>query len=372
MSDRVPAEVFPPGEFLRDTLEDRGWTQTEFAGIIGRPVRVINEIIAAKRSITPETARELAAALGTSAQYWMNLESAYQLSRTPVADERIVRESELRRRFPIREMMKRGWIGSSQSYDKIEEETFAYFNLKAVNDPIVFPHAARRNYQEDISELQWAWIFRVRQLAEAFRGPKYREEKLRGAVADLEALMTEPEEIRHVPRILHDCGVRLVIVEPIPGSEIHGVCFWIDDSAPVIGLTLKWDFIDRFWFNLRHEIEHVLRGDAKNGLITDNFEETPGADEAECERRANAEAAEFCVPQASLSNFIARHHPMYSTQNFIGFSRIVGRHPGIVAGQLQRRIGRNDLFKKYQARVRQIIIQTALTDGYGKTGPVDL
>ena len=35
MSDRIPAEVFPPGEFLNDELEARGWTQTEFAEIIG-------------------------------------------------------------------------------------------------------------------------------------------------------------------------------------------------------------------------------------------------------------------------------------------------------------------------------------------------
>ena len=65
MSDRAPAEVFPPGEFLQDELAARGWTQTEFAEIIGRPTRVVNEIIAGKRSISPETARDLAAGLGT-------------------------------------------------------------------------------------------------------------------------------------------------------------------------------------------------------------------------------------------------------------------------------------------------------------------
>lgn len=79
MDDRVVAEVFPPGEFLRDELEARGWTQTEFAEIIGRPTRLVNEIIAAKRGITPDTAKEIAAALGTSAQFWMNLETTYQL-----------------------------------------------------------------------------------------------------------------------------------------------------------------------------------------------------------------------------------------------------------------------------------------------------
>lgn len=152
MSERYPAEVFPPGEFLRDILEHRGWTQTEFAEIIGRPTRVVNEIIAAKRSVTPETARELAAAIGTSAQYWLNLESAYQLARTPPADERIAREASLRARFPVREMMKRGWIPQGNDPGQTEKDVLEFFELRAANDPIRFSHAARRNYEDDISE----------------------------------------------------------------------------------------------------------------------------------------------------------------------------------------------------------------------------
>ena len=54
------AEIFPPGEMLKDELEARNWSQTEFAEIIGRPVRLINEIIAGKKAITPETAVQLA------------------------------------------------------------------------------------------------------------------------------------------------------------------------------------------------------------------------------------------------------------------------------------------------------------------------
>ena len=90
----------------------------------------------------------------------------------------------------------------------------------------------------------------------------------------LEKLTTEPENVRHVPRALAECGVRLVIVEPIPGSKIDGVCFWIDNEEPVIGLSLKSDFIDKFWFNLWHEISHVLRGDGKEDIVIDDFERT--------------------------------------------------------------------------------------------------
>jgi HTH-type transcriptional regulator/antitoxin HigA len=83
MTKRIPAEVFPPGEYLQDELDERGWTQTEFAEIIGCPTSLVDEIIAGKRGITPETAKEFAAVLGTSAEYWMNLEAAYQLFKVP-------------------------------------------------------------------------------------------------------------------------------------------------------------------------------------------------------------------------------------------------------------------------------------------------
>jgi HTH-type transcriptional regulator/antitoxin HigA len=80
------AEVFPPGEFLREELEARNWSQTELAEIIGRPVRLINEIIAGKKAITPETAIQLGESLGTGPEVWMNLESQYQLSKVRIAD----------------------------------------------------------------------------------------------------------------------------------------------------------------------------------------------------------------------------------------------------------------------------------------------
>ncbi|OXE35592.1 MAG: addiction module antidote protein [Phenylobacterium zucineum] len=370
MTNRVPAEVFPPGEFLRDALEDRGWNQTEFSEIIGRPPRVVNEIIAAKRSVTPETAQEFAAALGTSAQYWLNLESAYQLSKVLPADERIARVAALRERFPVRQMIQRGWIAQSNDNTEVAASVLRFFELKTLDDPIVFSHAARARRVER-SELQWAWIFRVKQLAAAFKVPRFSAERLLAAMTDLERLMTEPEEIRHVPKILAECGVRLIVVEPIPGSEIQGVCFWLE-GQPVVGLTLKGDYIDRFWFNLRHELEHVLNGDGQDDPITDEFNESSGGERDPCEVAADAAAAEFCVPQAQLNNFVARHDPAYSHLNFLGFSRLMRRHPGIVAGQLQRKINRPELFKKYQVRVRPIIAAAALTDGYGQALPTDI
>lgn len=371
MTNRIPAETFPPGEFLRDELEARGWTQTEFAEIIARPQRLVNEIIAGKRGVTPDTARALSAALGTSAQFWMNLETTYQLSKTAPALASIARAARLREHFPVREIIKRGWIESSENYEVLEQRVLDFFEQESVDQEIKFSHAARRNHEKKLSGIQLALLFRVRQLATTLSVPDYSKKTLHSALSDLELLMAEPVEIRHVSRILAEAGVRFVIVEPVPGSKIEGVCFWTNgNKAPVIGLTLRFGRIDNFWFNLRHEIEHVLNGDGKSGVIVDDTDILTGVDDLpEEERVANEAAANFCVPVNKMNDFVARLDPMYSTTNFIGFSKILNRHPGIVAGQLQKRTGRWDLFKKFQVNVRQIITQSTLTDGYGYAVP---
>ena len=81
MSQRSPAEVFPPEEFIRDELEARGWTQADLAEILGSPPKAVGEILMGQRAITPETATGLGEAFGVDPRFWMDLESAYRLSK---------------------------------------------------------------------------------------------------------------------------------------------------------------------------------------------------------------------------------------------------------------------------------------------------
>lgn len=77
--NRIPTH---PGEvLLEEFLNPLGITQVSFAGHIGVPVQRINEIVRGKRGITPETAWLFAGALGTSPEFWLNLQSNYDLAR---------------------------------------------------------------------------------------------------------------------------------------------------------------------------------------------------------------------------------------------------------------------------------------------------
>lgn len=369
----APAEVFPPGVYLKEEIEARGWIQSEFAEIIGKPPAMVNQIILGKRAITPETAQVIAAALGTSAELWLNLEAAHQIyNKTAAASPRIRIEAAVREKFPVREMIKRGWIEKGESPEVLTARVLAFYEIESLDETPRFRYAAKKiagknaepeNF-DDLTPLQRAWLFRVKQVAETMVIPRYSEQALRDAMPDLQSLMSAPEETRHIPALLEKCGVRFVIVEPFAGSGIDGVCFWLngDQWQPVIGMSLRYDRIDNFWFVLRHEIEHVLQ---KHAMVDIELDEA-AVNVPEQERDATKASLEFAVPKVEMDDFIARKQPVFSERNVSGFAARLGVHPGIVVGQLQHRLNRFNLLRTHLVGIRDILTASAVTDGYGK------
>lgn len=78
---RVESDVaIPPGELLAEELEARGMTQRDLAMRMGRPPKVISEIVRGRKAITPRTAIEIEEALGIAATIWVGLEAQYRLA----------------------------------------------------------------------------------------------------------------------------------------------------------------------------------------------------------------------------------------------------------------------------------------------------
>jgi len=375
MNERVPAEVFSPGEYLSDELQARGWSQVDFADIIGRPAPVVNQIITGKRSITPEIAKLIAAALDTSPMVWLNLEAAYRLHTDDVpVSSRIARHARLRGKFAVREMVKRGWIDGSEDPGELERQVLSFFNISEIDETPKLAHAAKKmtkpGYPETLNAAQRAWLFRVKQIAAAMPTAAYSESALREAVPTLRKLLLSPEGVSEVPKVLAKCGVRYVIVEHVASSKIDGVTFWLDAKSPVIGMSLRLDKIDNFWFVLRHEIEHVLRKHGREEAIIDSDSESPAVGVSDEEQLANEAGADFCVPEAEMSDFILRHNPLFSEDKILNFAWRMQVHPGLVVGQLQRRTQRWKLFHRHLAKIRHLVITVAMTDGYGQLVPI--
>lgn len=77
--NRIPTH---PGEILlEEFLVPMNVSQVAFAAHIGVPTQRVNEIVRGKRGVTPETAWLFAEALGTSPEFWLNLQTNYDLVR---------------------------------------------------------------------------------------------------------------------------------------------------------------------------------------------------------------------------------------------------------------------------------------------------
>lgn len=82
MKTKTPVNGLPaihPGEFLRETLEDMAMTQSAFAEAIGISPMRVSHLLRGDRPVTAELALRLGRALSQTPQYWLNLQSAYDL-----------------------------------------------------------------------------------------------------------------------------------------------------------------------------------------------------------------------------------------------------------------------------------------------------
>lgn len=378
MEDRRPVEVFPPGDFIKDELEERGWTQSDLADIIGRSVALVSDIIAKKRGITPETAKVLGEAFGTSAQFWLNLESMYQLSLVSNEDNHVARRARLYTRAPIKDMIKRGWLEPSTNIEVVEKRLLDFFEIRSLDkDAQFWAYAARKSTSyRAITPAQNAWLFRAKRIAKAVPVKNFSQAAFKEAIERLRPLLYDVEEIRHVPRILADAGIRFLVVEPLPHTRIDGGCFWLDGS-PVVVVSLRFDRVDCFWHTVFHELGHAKNRDGiKNASLdvdlTDGGE-TPVDQKPEYEQEADRFAVETLVPQKKLNDFIAGVHPLYSRLKIMGFAKENHVHPGIVVGQLQ--YSKKITYASHRdmlVKVRSIVTQSALTDGWGCSLPVAL
>lgn len=372
MNARLPAEVFAPGDFLKEELEARGWSQAEFADILGRPPRVVSEIISGKRSITPETAQGLASALGTSAQLWMNLETSYQLSKTRGEDQLVKRRAALYSAFPVKEMLKRGWVEHSQSIDVLEKRFLDFFAIKVIEEVPGFAHAAKRNTYTGASILQLAWLNRARQIALATDAGRFTDAGIKTAIEQIKQYREYVDSVRHIPPTLAKAGVRLVVVEQLPGAKMDGACFWLDATKPVIVLSLRYGRLDNFWHTLFHELDHVAHGEGKTfEIVEEVITDTPWDKLPPNERRANDNAANHCVPQIELEGFIARVNPLFSKAQIIGFARRIQVHPALVIGQLQRRgLIPYSFHREFLVSMREPLLASVLADGFKNKLPI--
>lgn len=371
-----------PGQYLKALIEERGWTQKTLAVILGIDETLLNKMANDNRNLDAKTALLLGEVFEVEPEGFLHLQKEYELAKAKIEmrpDASRAKRAKLYGGLPISEMITRGWIAaeSIRNTSQVEESLVKFFKADSIDNIEFLPHAARKTTTfAPVTPTQLAWLYRVKEISEDMLVGKYSHQSVKAAVEKLKKLLQSAEEIRKVPRILAEAGIRFLLVESLPSSKIDGACLWLDKKYPVIAMTLRYDRIDNFWFVLRHELEHVMQGHGVEKIIIDTElegERASGSEHiAEEERIANMASAEFCVPQAKLNSFIARKSPFFKEADIIGFANTIHVHPGIIAGQLQHKTGRYDRFRGHLVKVRHIVSQGALVDGWGDIAPVDM
>jgi len=328
MSERmVPFKLVTPGETLKWALDNRGWSQKDLAEVMHRPHQMINEIIAGKKRITAETARELAVALDTDPEFWMNLEISYQLHKAyKEKEESQIRERSLLKAYQANLLQKLGWIKRTVTISVLK--TFLGF------DPLEGTASLAVNFhyslvKEPQLEPLLAWVARVKTLA-GFADVS-KEITLDKGIDQLLALTNDSDSLPKVKMILGKTGIALIFVPHLPHTYLDGAVLHVG-KKPVIALTLRYKTIDCFWFTLMHELAHIFLKHKKE--IFDDTKDYSG-DNAD-EIAANKLAGEWLIPFKEYDIFKKTLFlERIKESQVLDFAKKINRHPGIMVGRLQ-------------------------------------
>ncbi len=328
-----PIGLPDPISAIEFRMDQANLSQKDLIPYIGSSAKV-SEVLSGKRDLTMSMARALHEHLGIPADV---------LLQRPGAEIDFTSDEIDPRRFPLKEMAKRGWIPKHRNLIEHGEKLLRALIEQAGGTqvaaiPLYRKNGHRRiNAKTDPYALR-AWYWRV--LALANQNPprtSYRPgtvtEEFMCEVAQLSVYEDGP---RRAQDQLAAHGVALVIERHLPRTHLDGAALCFRDGHPVIGLTLRYDRIDNFWFSLMHELAHVsLHLDCdENELFIDDLSLTGGD---LLEEEADRVARDALIPPRFWQSSPVRDRA--TVLAVYDLAREAGVHPAVIAGRVRHERG---------------------------------
>ena len=191
-----------------------------------------------------------------------------------------------------------------------------------------------------------AWKARVLDVARKRkvnqRLPTYQPQAIDTAfLTQVVHLSWHPNGMRLACEVIEGKGIPVVIEPHLAGTQLDGAAFLDQDGAPVIGLTLRFNRIDHFWFTLLHELAHVMKHLSNPGdAFLDRLEDSDTTETLEIE--ANRIARDALISRAAWRRSEVVSAP--SRERIIRFAKEQMVHPAIVAGRVRRESGNFRVF----------------------------
>lgn len=340
INEYLPDTVSPPRETLRELLEERCMSQAELAKRMGKTPKAISELLSDTDdvAITPETALQLEKAIGPSARFWLNRESAYREFRAK-QEEKEENEKAIYWLdcLPLAELRKLGYVRAQRKGAEAVRESLAYFGVATVDSWWSLWSREEVSYRMSFafeSELGHlaAWLRHGEILAEKIRCADYDAKRFEASLAKVRELTTLPAN-ELCTRLMNQCaavGVAVVFVPEFPKTHVCGAARWIaNGTRPLIYLSLRYRTDDHLWFTFFHEACHILRH-AKKPIYIDDKE----PDGTQFEEEANRFAQNHLIPP-DLYDGLKRTCVSFYKDTIVQFARKIGIAPGIVVGRLQ-------------------------------------
>lgn len=323
-SKHFQLDIPDPIDAIVFRMKELNLKQADLAPYFGTTSRV-SEVLNGKRKLTVEMIRAISIGLNIPAE-----------TLIAPTQERSYFPSEIDwKKFPIKEMEKRGWIDISIKKD-ISIVIDDFFSSVGLNFSSV---AYKRTLHGEAYSPQTkfalnAWLARVVQKSRQNRESlnHYDSSTINQAflrkVAQLSWFNDGPIQ---AIQLLENSGISVVIEAQLKGTRVDGACLKDTDGTPIIALTLRYDRIDNFWFTLLHELAHIMKHIDRQDTFVDDLEHD-SIDQMEVE--ANRLAKEAFIPRGMWKTTEAFIKPSYKTIEKL--SKELHIHPAIIAGRLRQ------------------------------------
>jgi HTH-type transcriptional regulator/antitoxin HigA len=318
-------EFVPPNpiEAIKFRMEQQNLNPRDLIPYIGSRSKV-SEVLSGKRPLTLSMIRSLSSSLGIPAGVLIQGQNQDDIDWD---------------RFPIKQMIAWGWIPATEdpcltSSEEILRPFFAEARNLQLQAVFYRSSSYIRSGRSMDDYALTAWSARI--LARASANPpavKYKTgvltEKFLREVSQLSVSETGPLLVRD---FLREQGIQVVVERHLPRTYLDGAVIMTDKLSPVIGLTLRHDRIDNFWFTLIHELAHLsLHLDNESSIFYDDLDME--SDDDPREREADHLAGEVLIPDKVWNQSPASH--LRSPEAAEHLAKQLNIHPAIVAGRMR-------------------------------------
>jgi len=321
-----------PIEAIKFVMDQKGLKQADLVPFMGSHSKV-SEVLSGKRSLTLSMIRALHEELSIPAEVLITEGQHFPENGQDIPWDR----------FPVKEIVGRKWV-TGLDPNVQAEEIIRKLAAQAGSDDYLFSDAAcfrqgfsgtRRNKKDNPYAIQ-AWLLGLLSVAADFElGCEYRSSDIDASllkkIAGLSELSNGPLVAREY---LASRGIKLVCVRHFKRTYLDGAVLITKDGTPIIGMSLRHDRIDNFWFTLLHELSHLaLQHVQQNGFncIIDDLDLKPSQDDIE--HAADKMAMEALIPQNLWASHPAKDSAKISDVRDL--ARKAHIHPAIVAGRVR-------------------------------------